>query len=471
MEMLTCHLDKTCATPLYEQLYSYIKKEIITGRLPFGEKLPSKRTIVNLMKVSQNTVETAYDQLIAEGYVESIARKGYYILAKEDLAYVDQTIPEEREETEGYTWDYQFHPGKVDTAHFPFSKWRKYAKQVIDEDNQSLLLLGDMQGEYSLRKQIAKYLYQARGITCIPDDIIIGAGTEMLLQQLVLLFGNQTTYGVEDPGYHAISHILKQYPNKVSPLRVDENGLNVKQLENTAIDLVYVTPSHHFPYGSVLSVNRRVKLLNWAQSDSTRYIIEDDYDSEFRYSGKPIPSLESMDKSNKVIYLGSFSKSLIPSLRISYMVLPPTLTHQYKRKFSFYQCAVSRMSQNILAAFMASGDFGKHLNRMRTVYRRKRDITLKVLKPYQDIRIIGEQSGLHVVLEVNNGMAESELVQHASNNNIEIYPLSRYALGEKKQNPPQMVLGFAGIPEDELEVAIKKLLKSWEEGKRSVIER
>src|SRR5699024_1035947 len=171
------------------------------------------------------------------------------------------------------------------------------------------------QGEYSLRKQIGKCLYQARGSTCIPDDIIIGAGTAMLLEQLVLLLGYPTTYAVEDPCYHAIPHILKQYPNKVSPLRVDENGLNVKQLENTAIDLVYVTPSHHFPYGSVLSVNRRVKLLNWAQSNSTRYIIEDDYDSEFRYSGKPIPSLESMDKSNKVIYLGSFSKSLIPSLR------------------------------------------------------------------------------------------------------------------------------------------------------------
>lgn len=463
MEMLSCHLDKTIDIPIYEQLYQHIKEEIITGRLPFGEKLPSKRALVNFIKISQNTVEAAYDQLIAEGYVESIARKGYYILAKEDLAYVDQTTPSEKEVTDIHEWDYQFHPGRIDTAHFPFNKWRKYAKQVIDEENQSLLLLGDMQGEYALRKQIAGYLYHARGITCTPDDIIVGAGTEMLLQQLVLLCGHQVTYGVEDPGYHAISHILKQYPNKVCPLGVDEDGLNVKQLESGSIDMVYVTPSHHFPYGSVLSVNRRIKLLNWAQEYPSRYIIEDDYDSEFRYSGKPIPSLESMDNAEKVIYLGSFSKSLIPSLRISYMILPKRLTQQYKNKFSFYQCAVPRMDQHILAKFMESGDFGRHLNRMRKVYRRKRDITIDVLKPYQDIRIIGAQSGLHIVLEVTNGMNEKELVQRTINNNIEIYPLSRYALGKKKKTPPQMVLGFAGIPEYELERAIKQLLKSWKE--------
>ena len=252
-------------------------------------------------------------------------------------------MPSEKE------WKYQFHPGRVDTEHCPFVKWRKYAKTIIDPVHHALLLVGDKQGEYELRKEIAHYLYHARGVTCTADEIIIGAGTEVLLQQLFSLFDSSAVYGVEDPGYHVVSHILRQQTNEVRPLDVDEDGLKVGQLTKTNIDVVYVTPSHHFPYGSVLSVNRRIQLLNWAQETNNRYIIEDDYDSEFRYSGKLIPSLQSMDQTGKVIYLGSFSKSFIPSLRISYMVLPKKLLAMYQSELSFYQCAVSRIDQHILA--------------------------------------------------------------------------------------------------------------------------
>src|SRR5690606_18390688 len=306
------------------------------------------------------------------------------------------------------------------------------------------------------------YLYQARGVHCSPDDIILGAGVETLLQQLILLLGPKVAYGVEDPGYHVISSILKNYPNEVCSLKVDESGVQVDSLEHLKIDVLYVTPSHHFPYGSVLSANRRIKLLNWAADRSNRFVIEDDYDSEFRYSGKSIPSLQSMDQAGKVIYLGTFSKSLIPSIRISYMVLPKGLMERYQKELSFFQCTVSRIDQHILAQFMKQGDFEKHLNRMRKVYRRKMETTVELLKTYDNkIKVAGDISGFHVVLEVNNGMDEEELVKRAKQEGIKIYPLSTYTMDKQNNTQPNIILGFAGIPETKLEEAITSLLKSW----------
>ena len=229
------------------------------------------------------------------------------------------------------------------------------------------------------------------------------------------------------------------------------------------IDVAYVTPSHHFPYGTVLPVNRRIQLLNWASAKEERYIIEDDYDSEFRYSGKAIPSLQSMDQYGKVIYLGSFSKSLMPSIRISYMVLPVELLKKHDEKLSFYHSTVSRIDQHILTEFIRKGLFEKHLNRMRKVYRQKLDIVIDLLKVYSEqITIIGGNSGLHVVLLIENGMSEKELVLRAAEENLKVYPLSDYMLVKKEKGTPTIVLGFAGIPTEQLEEAIMILLKSWQ---------
>ncbi|WP_026908170.1 PLP-dependent aminotransferase family protein [Paucisalibacillus globulus] len=463
MEMLSCNLNRDNEVPLYEQLYKFIKNEILEGRIPYGTKLPSKRKLAEFLKISQNTVETTYDQLVAEGYVEGIARKGYYVLTYEDLEYIQaakrqqkSSMPKER------LIRYDFHPSRIDTENFPFVKWRKYAKSFIDQEHQSLLLMGQSQGEYVLREEIANYLYQARGVHCTADDIVLGAGIEILLQQLILLLGPEVAYGVEDPGYHVISSILKNYPNEVCPIKVDDSGAQVGSLEQSKIDVVYVTPSHHFPYGSVLSANRRIKLLNWAASGENRFVIEDDYDSEFRYSGKSIPSLQSMDHSGKVIYLGTFSKSLIPSIRISYMVLPKGLMKRYQEELTFFQCSVSRIDQHILAQFMKQGDFEKHLNRMRKVYRRKMEKTVELLVPHQEkLKVVGDISGFHIVLEVNNTMSEKDLVEKAKNNDMRVYPLSAYAIEKQFHSQPRIILGFAGIPEAELEQAIKLLLESW----------
>lgn len=464
MEMLSCHLRRSSNIPLYEQLYLFIKKEIIGGRLQFGTKLPSKRKLADFLKISQNTVETAYEQLTAEGYVSAYPRRGYFVKAYEELEYV-QTSHHLQEKTKKTQENikYNFHPSAIDTENFPFSRWRKHAKNTIDKENHSLLLLGDSQGEMELRQEIAHYLYHSRGVQCSPDQIIVGAGLEILLQQLLPLFDENTVYGVEDPGYHLILQILKGFPNEAYSLEVDEEGMKVETIYHKNINVVYVTPTHHFPYGTVLSVNRRTKLLKWAIAEKKRYIIEDDYDSEFRYSGKSIPSLQSMDLGEKVIYLGAFSKSLMPSIRISYMVLPKLLLQQYKEESSVFQSSsVSRIDQHILSQFLKEGDFERHLNRMRKIYRRKLEKVLELLKPHQDkLSIIGEHSGFHIVLVVNNGMSEEKLIQKATEADIKIYPLSTYSLGNKSEKPPQIVLGFAGIPEDELEGAVQLLLKCW----------
>ncbi|MGM8366393.1 PLP-dependent aminotransferase family protein [Virgibacillus sp. W0181] len=464
MDMLACHLNRSNDIPLYEQLYDFIKQEITEGRLEYGSKLPSKRKLSEFLKVSQNTVENAYGQLIAEGYIEGLPRKGYFVLAYEDLEYVQtETNTANEKSNDKKEINYYFHPSRIDTEHFPFAQWRKYARDTIDPIHHSLLLLGDKQGEKQLREQIAHYLYHARGVKCTAEQIIIGAGSDILLQQLILLLDKHTIYGVENPGYHVILHILESYRNKVHPLEVDDDGVQIESVEQTNIDAVYVTPSHHFPYGSVLSVNRRIKLLNWAAEKENRYIVEDDYDSEFRYSGKSIPSLQSMDHREKVVYLGSFSKSLIPSLRISYMVLPNHLLEKYKAKeLSYYHCSVSRIDQHILSQFMKEGEFEKHLNRMRKIYRRKLEKTLDILKPYKNkVDVIGEHSGLHIVLNVKNGMQEQELVQQAWKAGIKIHPLSSYLLEKESDPSPKMILGFAGIPETELETALELLLESW----------
>lgn len=462
MDMLSFELIREGNKPLYEQLYQQIRQEIIDGRLEYGVKLPSKRKLGQFLNLSQTTIELAYQQLVAEGYVESISRKGYFVLAHEELAYVKKTPLATRQHLSPSTYiRHDFHPSKIDGSSFPFSRWRKHAKDVIDEHNQSLVSLGHPQGDLALRVEIATYLYHSRGVICSPEQIIIGSGVEQLLPQLIFLLGQHVTYGIEDPGYHATRLILENHGRTAIPIPVDQSGVKVSTLSQTDVDIMYVTPAHQFPSGSILSVNRRRQLVNWAAESPTRYIIEDDYDSEFRYSGKSIPSLHSID-SERVLYLSTFSKSLMPSLRIGYMVLPPSLLERYQAELSYYTCSVSRFDQTILTRFMKEGDFEKHLNRMRKIYRRKLDIVVNSLRAVSSLRLTGESAGLHVVVSVANGMTEEDLVRRAHDASIQVYGLSQYAQLPLEATHPQIVLGFASLSESDLEEGLGELLQSWQ---------
>lgn len=460
MDLLSVHLDEKISTPLYEQLYEFIKREIVEERLPYGQKLPSKRKLANHLEVSQNTVETAFEQLVAEGYITSRPRKGFYVLAHGDLEFVEHPGKKEASKPEkAPSILFDFSPNKIDTEAFPFSAWRRLNRQVIDEAHHDLLLLGDSRGDKELRKAIAHYVYHARGINCDPDTIVVGAGIEVLMQQLLSLLPGSTVFGIEDPGYQLMVKLITHFGFLGRALDMSEEGVSIEAVRLLEPDYIYVTPSNHFPYGTVTSINRRNQLLQWVNEAEDRFIIEDDYDSEFRYVGKTIPPMKKMDFNDRVIYLGSFSKSLIPSLRISYMILPKKLLEQYRSRLAFYHSTVSRIDQHVLARFIQDGYFEKHLNRMRKIYRKKFEFVQQLFEAYKpSIQLLGEQSGLHVVCEVRNGLTEEEIMKRARQQRIKLYPISYYASKTAVVSYPQFVIGFAGMKEEKLEEAVQRII-------------
>lgn len=463
MEMVSFFVDKNAGGPLYEQLYEQIKREIVSGKLPFGSRLSSKLKLSEQLHISKNTVETAYDQLVVEGYVEAQPKRGFFVCFEDRLGYHPEgKTPPVNPKTTARNYAVDFHPGRIDPAYFPFDKWRKCAREVMDGENSELLQLGHPQGEYTLRDEIASYLYFARGVRCHADQIVVGAGIEVLLLQLHLLLPASVCYGLEYPGYTLTHALISKIAGRVESVTLDGEGIEIEQLTKKKVDIAYVTPSHQFPYGSVMTASRRAGLLAWAAEGEGRYIIEDDYDSEFRYAGKPVKSLQSMDRQGSVIYLGTFSKALIPSLRVSYMVLPESLLRRYQERLGFFNNTVSRIDQEIIARFMQSGGFEKHINRMRKLYRRKLELLKKILAPYKHlIRVRGDNAGFYLLLEADLNLPEAELIERADRENLKIYGLSDYMPEEADAPVPKILLGFAGVPEDKLIPGAEALLRCW----------
>lgn len=462
MDMLLIPLNKNSSTPLYEQIYQQIKQEIIKGNLAVGTKLPSKRKMEQFLNVSQTTIELAYGQLLAEGFISALPRRGYFVQEIEELSYVQKDeAPTKNISFPKEEYDIDFSPGKIDLDAFPFVPWRKYARDVIDPTNKHLLMHGHQHGDIELRNEIARYLYHSRGVECSPDQIIVGSGTEQLLPLLIRILGENAVYGIEDPGYPLTHHIFPLNQRKAIPIPVDSEGMNVEKLQNTEANVAYVTPSHQFPTGTVLTAARRTALLNWAASNENHYIIEDDYDSEFRYTGRPIPSLQGMDQANKVIYLSTFSKSLMPSLRIAYMVLPTILLEKYTKVFTHYASTVPRFEQQILARFMADGHFSRHLNRMRNLYKRKLLLLTETLQEYTPIvTYSGDEAGMHIMIRVNVEQDEETLIELARKKNIRINGLNEYRLASIEKTP-SFLIGFGGIPEDQITESIHTLMEAW----------
>lgn len=462
MDMLLIKLEKNTKTPLYEQIYDQIRRDIINGKLPVGMKLPSKRKLGDFLNISQTTIEYAYGQLTSEGFISSIPRKGFFVQAIEELAYVQPIarLPKPlSNQAKSVTID--FSPGDIDTDSFPFTRWRKYAKEVIDESSKNLLLLGDPHGDFELRQEIAQYLYHSRGVDCTLEQIIIGSGTEQLMPLLIRILGSDAVYAIEDPGYLLTHHVFTHNNRAVIPIAVDQEGMNVQALQNSNATVAYVTPSHQFPTGTVLSASRRTALLNWASAKERHFIIEDDYDSEFRYTGRPIPSLQGMDNGANVIYLSTFSKSLMPSLRIAYMVLPDVLLSQYQSAFIHYASTVPRLDQHILARFMEEGQFSRHLNRMRTIYRRKLQILIEALLPYAPtISFSGEEAGMHIMITVQTEKSEETLIEMALDIGIQIYGLSKYRT-YPVSHAPSFLIGFGGLSSEVIKTGIDALMSAW----------
>lgn len=458
---------KSGSGPIYIQLYSYIRNEIKNGTIRPHTKLPSQRKLAENLCVSRNTVDTAYQQLIAEGYVESKSRKGLFVVQmNHDVFQLDKMKEKPSKEVLSGDTDkpitYNFKYGDINLKKFPYKAWRKYTLESLHADQNHMLLYGDHQGELSLRKHIAHYLFQSRGVNCSPDQIVIGAGTQYLIGLLCNMLGREGTYGMEDPGYEKIRQTFRDYGADLKMIPIDEKGICTENVKRSNAKTVYLTPSHQFPTGIVMPLSRRMELIEWA-NERSGYIIEDDYDGEFRYEVKPIPSLQGLDPYGNVIYLGTFSKSFIPSMRLSYVVLPKKLLKLYKKNFIIYHQTVSRLHQDTLTRFMESGDWERHINRSRQVYKSKRATLLQEINQQftGQVTLHGVDSGLHILVEPNNGMTEKDLIATAAKQGVAVYPSSIYYSQPENQEQACILLGFAGIEETAIKPAIQLLNKAW----------
>ncbi|PKM38665.1 MAG: GntR family transcriptional regulator [Firmicutes bacterium HGW-Firmicutes-9] len=457
-------VDKSTNIPIYLQLYEYFKREITDGNLRENDKLPSKRHLANHLQCSLNTVQAAYNQLLDEGYILSKARSGYFVTIVENISpTADLDKLKETSEDSGLNLPYDFSLHGIDENGFPIRIWRKLCNTIICRENNELFRESNLQGLFRLRSSIASYLHDARGVICSAKQIVISSGTEYLLQLLIQLFEHDYVYAIENPGYEKFALLFSSNRARFVPVQVEADGIDVEQIEKSSAQVVCITPSHQFPLGSVMPINRRIRLLNWAYSAPERYIIEDDYDSEFRYIGKPIPSLQGLDSEGRVIYIGSFSKSLSPSLRISYMVIPPELMERYLWKMSFSICSAPVLEQEILHRFIDNGYYDRHLNRMRKLYRQKREVMVNTIQQMMpNTAIIGANAGLHLVLKVNNGMSEDNLIERAKIEGVQVYGISSYFYDTPPARYHDVVaLGFAALEETEIVSAITLLRKAW----------
>lgn len=462
--MITIGLSHQSKEPIYEQIYKHIRREIKEGNLTAGTKLPSSRGLAVNLLVSRNTVDMAYAQLVSEGYIESKPKRGYFVCELETVMFCDNNHLEDdyhEEAKEEIKYWIDFSPNGVDMGNFPYNKWRRIMKDIMIDNNNELFQSGHPQGDLDFRKTIRTYLHEARGVNCYEEQIIIGAGNDYLLLLLAQLFSKDSVIALEAPTYPQAYHIFKSLGFETRHIPLDKQGMDIEKLRHSDAKIAYVTPSHQYPTGVVMPINRRMQLLSWANEEE-RYIIEDDYDSEFRFQGRPIPSFQGNDTHGNVIYIGTFSKAIAPAIRISYMVLPQKLLRRYKERLSFYSSTVSRIDQAVLNRFMVEGHYERHLNKMRGIYKNKHDILLMALKTMGgQIRIFGESAGLHLLIEYNGTLSEEELINSAAQKGICVYPLSRYYMEGVALEKPVIVLGFARLSEKELEQGIAILKTIW----------
>ncbi len=443
--------DINSKKPLYEQLYDYIASEIREKNFIENERMPSKKSLAKQLGISVNTVETAYSILTDEGYIRSVPRSGYYV-CRVEMPVGDRNIEYTEEKKTARKYRTDFRTNAVDIASFPYSTWIKLSKEVM-YTSPEYLNAGDVKGDYELRGSIAKYLHEFRGVNCSPAQIVVGAGIEYLTMLLTELFDRKSVFAVENPGYKKAETIFKNNNRRVNYISVDKYGLCVDELKKTDTDIVYVTPSHQFPTGAVMPVGRRMELISWAKEKDSRYIIEDDYNSEFNFSIKPIPAMQGMANSDKVIYLSTFSRVLAPSVRIAYMVLPEFILKKFEERFASYSSTVSRFEQHTLNEFISGGYFSRHLSRVKNIYRNRRDKLIDVLSEF-DFEISGERAGIHIVIRTDRA---KEIIKKAEENDIKLYDMDDYYMnGHCDGN--SIIIGYAGASDEDFE-RLKEVLK------------
>lgn len=458
------YIDKTNKTPIYEQLYSQLMEAIMSGSIAPGSALPATRRLAEDLAISRNTVNKAYHQLAAEGYIQPRAGSGFTI----------NPIPVEMTHTQApkpikpapqpAPFRYDFDYGNIDNQAFPYRQWRKSVNRVLDAaEILPNILYPHYMGEMPLREEIARYLYRSRSVKCTAEQIIITCGHQHSVEILANLFRcGKKRCAMEDPGYDGIRSVFLNHDYHMDYIAVEEDGLDISQAERLPLDLLYVTPSHQFPTGAVLSVAKRLRLLDWAHKTGA-YIIEDDYDSELRYHTDPIPSMQSLDCHDSVIYTGTFSKALSPAIRIAYMVLPPELLERYHQFYQLYGSQVSPLHQLALADFIANGCFERNVNRLRTLYRKKQDaLKAAISKVFgETIRVSGEGAGLHLLLDIDTDIPPEVLIEEAASIDVKLYSVKPYYADCAKAPKCQIQFGFPTISQEQFVPILARLKEVW----------
>ena len=453
--MLTYELKKAPGMPLYEALYRCIREDILTGALPAGTKLPSKRALAANLEVSKITVEGAYNQLLSEGYIQSREKVGYFVEAFESIS---QPAPGCAPPAENKSALLDLSVGGL--ARFPFSVWSKLQREVMLDLGQQLLLPLPNQGLWELRVAIAEHLAQFRGMQVSPGNILIGAGTDFLYNLLIQLLGRNKRYAVEEPGYGKIRKIYAAGGVDCVSAPLDKKGVIPEALNNAQV--LHISPSHHFPTGIITPVDRRQALLQWA-NEGDRFIIEDDYDSEFRFNAHPMAAMYSMAPQGRVIYMNTFSRTLAPSIRISYMVLPDKLMAAFQKNLGFYSCTVPSFEQYTLARFLSRGHFEKHLNRMRKFYKSRRNRVLNAIETckYADrLTILEENAGLHFLLKVDTALSDEALIGQCRDMGLDMRTLGSYYHDTPNHTDTHcLVVNYSGLSDSDLD-RLEAILKA-----------
>ena len=433
--MLDYNLEQRGGASLYEYVYQQIRDDIVAGRIAAGEHLPSKRAFASHLGISVITIENAYSQLLAEGYICSKPRRGYYacelpeapVLASaaegvdRDAAPASFGVHDSCGQPEQFA---ALSPSALEAARL----WQSALRATLTtEDEREIFSPAPAQGTARLRRAIAHHLRGTRGMSVNPDNIVIGAGAQLLDTMLVQLLGADKIYAVEDPGYLRLTRIYQAMGCKVRHIPLDGEGVNLGELLDAGADVLHLMPSHQYPTGLVTSIARRYALLSWAAEQPGRYLIEDDFDCEFRLAGKPIPALASIDAAQSVIYTNTFSKSLSSALRLAYMVLPDELMERFRRELGFYASSVSSVDQVALARLLESGDYERHVNRVRVRAREARDGLAAIVRktfPAGEVSIEHADAGLYCTVVAECEAGESSFTRALMHSSIPFIDIS-----------------------------------------------
>lgn len=451
-------IDRRNGAPKYRFIHDRIREEITCGNLAAGTKLPSKRTLAEDLDVSVNTVERAYGLLVSEGYLVARQGSGFVVgSGKVDAASIALDEFEPRVSSSNASPLLDLRANKCGLDLFPFDTWARLMRRVLSDSNAALLERMPFNGFLPLRKAIAAYLFKSKGISVAPSRIVIGPGTEYLYDRLLQLLGSQSIIAVEDPGYQKFEKTSRNSETLWEHVPLDEEGIRLDVLRAGRADTVYVSPANQFPTGVVMSELRRRDLLIWAEEKPGRYIIEDDYDSEIRHAGRALTPLISRDKLGRVIYMNTFSKTLVPSIRIAYMILPTALMEIYREELSFYTCSVSSFEQMALAAFISEGYFERHIARLRRTYGKQREDLLAVASQSPLAKIssmFGGEMGTHLLFHIRTSKSDRQVKEAALSRGMRLPMLSDYTVRYDAKSAHTIVVNFAALSGADVRVGV-----------------